>query len=84
MLYFENAGSVRSWTNPSGNNLAARLAKLADARAFTEELYLSVLTRFPADAEIEELAAFIAQGAPELVRHSPDSDFLPVLLPHNN
>ena len=51
-LFLNNGSMVRSWLAPSAENLTARLAKLADARALAEELYLSVLTRLPTEAEI--------------------------------
>lgn len=65
VLYFENAGALRSWTNPSGNNLAARLAKIADPNALAEELYLSVLTRLPSGDEANDIAAILASQPPD-------------------
>jgi hypothetical protein len=59
-LYFENAGTLRSWCNPNGDNLAGRLVKLAEPRALTEELYWSVLTRLPTDAEVADLSQSLA------------------------
>jgi hypothetical protein len=59
-LYFENAGQLRSWTQPSGNNLAGRLMKLKDPQAFAEELYLSTLTRPPDADEVSDITRFIA------------------------
>jgi hypothetical protein len=50
-LYFENAGVLRSWASA----LANRVAALPDPKVIAEELYLSVLTRFPAQEEISEL-----------------------------
>lgn len=50
-LFLNNGSMVRSWLAPSAENLTARLGKLADARALAEELYLSVLTRLPTEAE---------------------------------
>lgn len=51
-LFLNNGSMVRSWLAPSAENLTARLGKLADARALAEELYLSVLTRLPTEAEL--------------------------------
>ena len=51
-LFLNNGSMVRSWLAPSGENLTARLGKLADVRALAEELYLSVLTRLPTEAEV--------------------------------
>lgn len=50
-LFLNNGSMVRSWLAPSAENLTARLGRLADARALAEELYLSVLTRLPTEAE---------------------------------
>jgi hypothetical protein len=65
VLYFENAGSLRAWTHPSGNNLAARLTKLTEAKAVAEELYLGVLTRLPTAAEANDIAAVLASQPAE-------------------
>jgi hypothetical protein len=51
-LFLNNGSMVRSWLAPSAENLTARLGKLTDARALAEELYLSILTRAPSDAEV--------------------------------
>ncbi|MEP6956457.1 MAG: hypothetical protein ABI883_06495, partial [Chthoniobacterales bacterium] len=60
-LYFENAGVLRSWAA----TLATRLAALLEPKAIAEELYLSVLTRVPSSAEIDELASTCAARPPE-------------------
>jgi hypothetical protein len=59
-LYFENAGTLRSWCNPNGDNLAGRLAKIAEPRAIAEELYLSTLTRQPTDAEVADITQILS------------------------
>jgi hypothetical protein len=59
-LYFENAGQLRSWTQPSGNNLAARLVKLKEPQAVAEELYLSTLTRMPDAGEVDDITSFLS------------------------
>lgn len=59
-LFLNNGSMVRSWLAPSADNLAARLGKLADARALAEELYLSTLTRLPTDAEVAVVGKQIA------------------------
>ena len=79
VLYFENAGSVRSWTQPSGNNLAARLAKLTDPAALTRELYLAVLTRVPSDDEAKDIASLLGSRPPEQ-RNTALSDAIWALL----
>jgi hypothetical protein len=62
-LYFGNGPGIEGWIQPNGENLAARLAKLTDPAALADELYLSVLSRPPADAEREEVAAFVKDRA---------------------
>lgn len=64
-LYFENAGQLRSWTQPSGDNLAGRLLKLKDPQAIAEELYLSTLTRLPEAEESADIAHFFDSRPPE-------------------
>lgn len=58
-LFFENAGDLRGWLGPSGGNLVDRLRKQPDPKLFAEDLYLSVLTRFPNDAEHQAVADFL-------------------------
>lgn len=59
-LFFANGGHVRGWLNPGGENLLARLGELTEARPLAEELYLSVLTRKPSDAEVADVEAYLA------------------------
>ena len=52
----------------SGRNkalVAPYLESSAEGQAMAEELYLSALTRMPADAEVAELASTIAARPPE-------------------
>ncbi|MGD9647118.1 MAG: DUF1549 domain-containing protein [Pirellulales bacterium] len=62
-LFFDNGGTIRSWLAPSGNNLLARSAALADTSAQVEEIYLSVLTRRP-DAEERAIAVETLNSRP--------------------
>lgn len=57
-LFVANGGTLIGWI--SGGGLAQRLAPLADSKSFAEEMYLSVLTRRPTDAEINETAQYLA------------------------
>ncbi len=59
-LFFANGGLVRGWLGAAGGSLADRLMKTADARELARELYLSVLTRLPSDAEADEVAQYLA------------------------
>jgi hypothetical protein len=58
-LFLSNAGRVRGWVAPSGGNLADRLNKLEDPKAFAEELYLSVLTRRPLELEVAYVKQYL-------------------------
>ena len=61
-LFLLNGTLLQQWLIPQGNNLTARLAKLQDPRELTEELYSSVLTRRPTQAESDEVAAYLADS----------------------
>ncbi len=60
-LYFENGSVLRPWAA----NLANRAAAILEPKAMAEELYLSTLTRMPADGEVAELTATLAARPPE-------------------
>ena len=49
--------AMLQWLKPRGENLTARLAKFDDAQAVAEELYLSVLSRFPTSDEVDRMLA---------------------------
>ncbi len=59
-LFFANGDLLKGWLNPGGDNLSARLLKLDDPKAFSEELYLTVLTRRPTDAEVAAVTTYLA------------------------
>ena len=59
-LFFANDGQITGWLAPGGGNLTERLNKLTDPRALAEELYLSVLSRRPGEAEIAETTKYLA------------------------
>lgn len=58
-LFVANGNIVRSWLNPAGENLTARLQKLDDASALADELYSGVLGRVPSDTERSEVVAYL-------------------------
>jgi hypothetical protein len=60
-LFFANGSQLNSWLAPSGNNLTQRLLQLEDPAAMADELYLTVLTRRPTQAEREWIAAALAE-----------------------
>ncbi len=57
-LFLANGGLLAGWVNGGGGNLTERLSKLEDPRAVAEELYLSVFTRRPTDAEAKAVADY--------------------------
>ncbi|MFQ5730768.1 MAG: DUF1549 domain-containing protein [Planctomycetaceae bacterium] len=58
-LFLLNGSQVRGWLAPSGTNLTARLLKLKQPQAVADELYLSVLTRRPTTAEIQDVTTYL-------------------------
>jgi hypothetical protein len=62
-LFVANGPTVIGWSQ--GGGLAQRLAALTDVHTFTDELYLSVLTRRPTELEINEAAQYLASHAAE-------------------
>ncbi len=58
-LFLQNDPLVQSWLVPSRNNLTARLKKLKTTPQIAEELYLTVFSRYPSEAETEQVAAFL-------------------------
>lgn len=64
-LYFENAGTVRSWTQPGDGNLAERLAAITDPAALAHAMYLAVLNRSPADEEVAEIVSNFSSRPPD-------------------
>ena len=55
-LFFANGGTVRGWTS----TLAGRLNSIPEPKTLAEELYLSVLTRRPDQAEMAAVEAHLA------------------------
>jgi hypothetical protein len=60
-LFFANGGLVKGWLAPGGGNLTERLMGIQDPRALADELYVSILSRRPADAEIDAVATYLSQ-----------------------
>jgi len=60
-LFVLNDDLVLSWLAPKPNNLVQRLAALPDPAKAAEELYLSVLTRYPTEEEKKEVAEYLAK-----------------------
>ncbi|MFO0906323.1 MAG: DUF1549 domain-containing protein [Pirellulales bacterium] len=66
-LFLMNDAVVLGWLQPRDGNLTARLAAIPDAQQTLEELFLSVLSRPPAEDERQELLELLqrpdSQGA---------------------
>jgi hypothetical protein len=59
-LFFANGGDLQSWLLPRGNNLMARLKKIEDPAAVSDELYISVLCRKPTQQETDDVTQYLA------------------------
>ncbi len=77
-LFLANGSVVRGWLAPRPGNLTDRLAKLDNADALAEELYLSVFTRLPTAEEKKEAGDFLAKHAKD--RATAIQDFAWALL----
>jgi hypothetical protein len=62
-LFLKNGALLRGWLAPRPGNLMDRLGRLTDAAAVADELYLSVLTRYPTGEERKEVADYLAERA---------------------
>ncbi|MBC8114762.1 MAG: hypothetical protein H7062_10320 [Candidatus Saccharimonas sp.] len=62
-LFVANGGSVIGWAG--GGQLVGRLMPLTEPKAVAEEIYLSVLTRRPTDAELAETTQQLTARAAE-------------------
>jgi hypothetical protein len=62
-LFAENESLLVGWLAPQETNLAARLAKLTDAKVVADELYMSVLTRLPTDEERAVVTKYLETNA---------------------
>jgi hypothetical protein len=59
-LFVTNGQPIKGWLDPSHGWLVGRCAKITDASAVAEELYLSILSRRPVAEERAEVAAYLA------------------------
>ncbi len=58
-LFMSNGSQLQSWLAPSGDNATARVLKLTDSAKMADEIYLSVLSRFPSDSERGDVAEYL-------------------------
>jgi len=60
-LFVANGSSIVSWVVPSAGNVTERIIKETDAAKAAEDLYVSVLSRKPSEAEAADVAACFAK-----------------------
>ncbi len=58
-LFLNNGSVIRSWLTPRMGNLMDRLLQKKDPDQLAEEMYLSVLTRFPTPEERQAVAQYL-------------------------
>jgi len=63
-LFVKHGGAVRGLCTPRPGNTADRVAKLTDPAAAADELFLSVLTRYPTAGERADVAEFLKASGP--------------------
>lgn len=59
-LFVANGATIRRWLSPHAGNLTDRLRALKTPEQVAEDLYLSVLTRLPAEDEKKDVADYLA------------------------
>lgn len=59
-LFVGNGGTITGWIGPDGSNVAHRMIAEADVKKAAEDLYLSILTRFPTAAEVADVTSHLA------------------------
>jgi hypothetical protein len=62
-LFLKHSGVLRNLATPRAGNTADRVAKLSDSAA-ADELFLSVLSRLPSDAERAAIGEFLRAAGP--------------------
>ena len=60
-LFFANGPLLQTWLAPRPGNLLERASKLKEPDAIAEEMYLSVLTRYPTRDERREVTEYLAR-----------------------
>src|SRR5262249_5942347 len=64
-LFLSNGQPLASWLSTSGSNLLARLGAIPDSAAVAEELYLSLYSRRPTEAERALVARYLTERGKE-------------------
>ena len=61
-LYFGNGGQLQGWLNPSAGNVTSRANDATSAQEAADELYLSILTRYPTPDEVNDIKIHLEQN----------------------
>ncbi len=61
-LFLRNGPQIRRWLAPRNGNLTYRLLKIKDETELVEELFLSVLTRYPSDEERTQVMEYLSRN----------------------
>lgn len=64
-LFLLNDDVLLRWLEPDSDNLVARLMIQDEPQMVADELYLTVLSRFPTDEEVTDLADHLSNGSDE-------------------
>ncbi len=62
-LFLSNDSTLLGWLEPRDGNLVDRLSKLGEEQHVADELYLSVQTRLPTEAERADVADYLTSRA---------------------
>lgn len=81
-LFFSHSGTIASWLAPTSNNLASRVQGLSDPQVACEEVYLSICSRPPTEAEQLDWNALLAARG-EAERSAAVTEFIWALLASN-
>ena len=59
-LFAANGGEFNGWVVPAAANLTERIVQQTDPKAAAEDLYLTILNRLPNEAEVADVAQYLA------------------------
>lgn len=58
-LFAANGGEFNGWTAPAAANVTERVVQQTDPKAAAEDLYLTILNRFPDEAEVADVTQYL-------------------------
>jgi hypothetical protein len=59
-LFAANGGEFNGWVVPAAANVTERIVQQTDPKAAAEDLYLTILNRLPDEAEVADVAQYLA------------------------